>query len=145
MSEQAVQEVSNIIAQVHREVEKAFRELWARLSGGGLAPLAWEPPADAIEGKDEVIILVDVPGFTKDEIKVKVTESSVEISAQKGAPALPGGRYILRQRTWASLYKRIDLPVKVRPELAKARLENGVLEVRVPKSELAREVQVTVE
>ena len=56
-----------------------------------------------------------------------------------------GRRYILRQRLYSGFRKRIDLPVKVRPEMARAKLVNGVLEIHLPKSAEAKEIELTVE
>jgi len=141
-----VSELVETLARMEKEVEKMFRDLWTRLSAE--VPLrleAWEPPADIIDVGEELVIYVDAPGFSKENIKVKVTEDYIEVTAQKSDEKAVVGTYLLRQRFRESLYKRIALPVKVRPEQAKARLENGVLEIRVPKSGVAKEIQVFVE
>ncbi|MCC6049367.1 MAG: Hsp20/alpha crystallin family protein [Thermofilum sp.] len=146
MEEKLVSEMIETLARMEREVEKMFRDLWTRLSAEVPLKLeAWEPPADVIDAGEELVVYVDVPGFSKENIKVKVTEDYIEIVAQKSAEKTVTGTYLLRQRFRESLYKKIVLPVKVRPEQAKARLENGVLEIRVPKISVAKEVQVSVE
>lgn len=145
MTEQVVQEVAQLITQVQKDIERLFRDLWSRLSSEGVTPTAWEPPADVIDRGDEISVLVDAPGFSKDDVRVKVTENSIEIFAQRSAAVPIEGKYLIRQRVRESLYKRIELPVKIRPEQAKAKLENGVLEIRAPKSEVAKEIQVVIE
>lgn len=140
-----MREIATMIAQAQREIEKMFRDLWARLALEGLRPSVWEPPVDVVERDDEIVVFVDVPGFSKDDVKIKVAENGIEVFAQRSTPIQIEGKYILRQRLRESLHRRVDLPVKVRPEQAKARLENGVLEVRLPKSEVAREIQIIVE
>ncbi len=134
------------IAQFQRDMERTFEKIWTRLATERPLKLGvWEPPADVVEKDNEIIVYVDVPGFSKDDVKVRVTDDAVEVMAERKAEAAVGGKYILKQRVREALYKRIDLPVKVRPEQAKARMENGVLEIRVPKSEVVREVQIVVE
>lgn len=134
------------IAQFQRDVERTFEKIWTKLAAERPLKLGiWEPPADVVEKDNEIIVYVDVPGFSKDDVKVRVTDDAVEVMAERKAEAAVGGKYLLKQRVREALYKRIDLPVKVRPEQAKARMENGVLEIRVPKSEVVREVQIVVE
>lgn len=146
MGESLAEEVINTLAQVQREIERTFRDLWTKIASERPIQLGtWEPPADVIDRDDEVVIYVDVPGFSKDDIRVRVTEDSVEVRAERREEGEVEGRYVIKQRVRESLYKKIELPVKVRPEQARARLENGVLEIRIPKSEVAREVQVVVE
>lgn len=145
MAEQVVQEVAQLITQVQKDIERLFRDLWSRLSSEGVVPAAWEPPVDVIDRGEEIVVLIDVPGFSKDDVKVKVAENSLEIFAQRSTVVPIEGKYLIRQRIRESLYKRIELPVKIRPEQAKAKLENGVLEIRAPKSEVAKEIQVVIE
>jgi HSP20 family protein len=76
-----------------------------------------EPLVDVIDHDDEVWIVADIPGVDKDKIKVKVKEDKVVIRAEDGK----------------KYYKEIELPSKVKPETAKAKYRNGVLEVRVKK------------
>lgn len=78
-----------------------------------------EPVADVITEKDEVVVVIELPGVEKDDIKLKATDYSLEISAfAKGVH---------------KYQKRIDLDVKINPDHAKARYTNGILEVRLKK------------
>jgi|GEM_PF-86914 len=78
-----------------------------------------EPVADVIYENDEVVVVIELPGVEKDDIKLKATEYSLEISAfSKGVH---------------KYHKRVDLDVKINPDHAKARYTNGILEVRLKK------------
>lgn len=141
-----MEELMATIAQFQRDVEKTFEKIWTKLATERPLKLgAWEPPADVIDKDNEIIVYVDVPGYSKDDVKVRVTDDTVEVMAERKVEAVTGGKYILKQRVREVLYKRIDLPIKVRPEQAKAKMENGVLEIKIPKSETTREVQIVVE
>lgn len=92
----------------------------------------FEPLVDVIDEDDQITIVAELPGVSKDKIKVKVGEDYVEIRASNGK----------------KYYKRIRLPAKVNPETAKAKFNNGVLEVIVEKKEKKKkegEVEVKVE
>lgn len=91
---------------------------------------------DVAETKDEIVIRADLPGFSKDEIKLKATEDAVYIEAVKKEERKEEGENYFRQERRLGAVKRvIPLPTPVIPEKAKARFENGVLEVRLPKVE----------
>ncbi|MFQ5818490.1 MAG: archaeal heat shock protein Hsp20 [Candidatus Heimdallarchaeota archaeon] len=84
-----------------------------------------EPLVDIMEaGPDELKIIAELPGVRKEDIKLKTTERTMLITAGHG-------KY--------NYQKKLDLPVEVHPESAKARYNNGVLEVtlkvRHPKLE----------
>lgn len=146
MGEKAFKELIETLFQMQKEVERVFRELWSKVSiEGGPELGAWEPPADVIDQDEDIVVLIDIPGFSKEQIKVKVTEDAIEVQAKRPSEQLTQGKYLMKQRIMETLYKRIEFPAKVRAEHAKARLENGVLEVRVPKISIAKEIQVPIE
>jgi HSP20 family protein len=93
-------------------------------------------------------VYVDLPGFKKSEIKIRVTEDSLEVFAEKNEERVKeedSRKYIQRQRLYKNVYKKITLPTKIRPEQARARIEDGVLIVSIPKSGAEKEVEVKVE
>ncbi len=147
--EDITKELLETIARIQREVDAMFKNFWTKYyEKFPVSFRTFEPLVDIEDKGDTIVIYADVPGFKRDEIKIKVTEDTVEINAEKSESHKQeeaGKKYFLRQRVYESFYRRINLPVKVRPEQARARLENGVLIVILPKSEAAREVEVHVE
>lgn len=145
---EAVGEILSNVAKFQREIESMFREFWSKFFKYQLPLRVGEPPADIEDRGGELVVYIDLPGFSKDEVKIKVTEDMLEVRAEKSEERKASERsrsYVVRERIYESFYKRISLPAKVRPEQAKARLENGVLEIRLPKSGAAREVEVSLE
>jgi HSP20 family protein len=93
-------------------------------------------PVDVSETKDEVIVRADLPGFSKDEIKLKATQDELIIEAGKREEKEERAEnYFRQERRWGAVRRVIPLPVPVIPEKARAKFENGVLEVRLPKQE----------
>lgn len=76
---------------------------------------AKEPIVDIFEEDGEVVVVAELPGVRKEDIKLNASGDSLEIRAS------------------GSFYKVIKLPSRVDPERAKATFNNGVLEVRLPK------------
>ena len=78
-----------------------------------------EPLVDVVEEDGEIIVVAEVPGVERDEIKVRIKGTSLTIHADN--PERP-------------YHTVIDLPSKVRKEDAKSAIRNGVLEVRLKKA-----------
>jgi HSP20 family protein len=78
-----------------------------------------EPLVDVVEENDEIIVVAEVPGVERDEIKVRIKGTSLTIHADN--PERP-------------YHTVIDLPSEVRKENAKSAIRNGVLEVRLKKA-----------
>ncbi len=93
-------------------------------------------PIDLSETEKELIAKADLPGFSKEEIKLKVTENSIEISAEKKREIVQKGKNIFRQeRSYGAMKRVMPLPYAVKPEESHAKFENGVLTITMPKSE----------
>jgi HSP20 family protein len=93
-------------------------DAFPNILGGGLAVKEErEPLVDVIRGKEEVRIVAELPGVSKEDLHVSADENSVTIESSAGATGEP--RY----------HKRIDLPDAVDPATAKSTYKNGILEV----------------
>ncbi|RLE84026.1 MAG: Hsp20/alpha crystallin family protein [Thermoprotei archaeon] len=96
---------------------------WGNIKPGRISPVITEtiePFTDVIEEEDKVRIVIDVPGVEKEDINVEAAEDEVVVSAARG-----DRRY----------RKVIRLPVKVKPDTAKATYKNGVLTITIEKVE----------
>ena len=90
----------------------------------------WEPISTIVPEKDKIRIIVDLPGAKKETIKIDATPRVVEVRAESDD---------------RKFYKKIDLPEEVDPESAKAKYNNGVLEIvfsKKQKEEKKKEIKV---
>ncbi|MEO9321733.1 MAG: archaeal heat shock protein Hsp20 [Nitrososphaera sp.] len=90
-------------------------DAFPNMLGGGVAVKEErEPLIDVIKGNDDLRVVAEVPGVSKDDLRVSATESNVTIESVTGEP-----RY----------HKRVELPEQVDPKTAKSSYRNGILEV----------------
>ena len=72
-----------------------------------------KPACDIIEREREIVILVDLPGFSKDEIDVEIGENYVKIRAEEKEKREE--RYVVKERM-RNFYRYIELPYKIKNE-----------------------------
>ena len=98
------------------------------------------PPADVFEDGSDLVIMVDMPGFEKEDIRTRLNESAFTVSAKREPVDRDGISYSEQRPLRVS--KRIPLPVKVEmgDEEVKANYEDGVLTVRLPVKGVGRVV-----
>jgi HSP20 family protein len=97
------------------------------------------PPADLFEDGSDLVVMVDMPGFEKDKIRTRLTESLLVITARR-EPIERDGITYWEQRP-LRLSKRIQLPMKVETSEdveTKATYTDGVLTVRLPIKGISR-------
>jgi len=93
-----------------------------------------EPFVDIFDTGEEIVITAELPGVRKEDIKVNVKEDTVYIEAQVKREQEIEREGAVRIERYYSGYRRvIRLPAEVIPEKAKAKYNNGVLEIRIPK------------
>ena len=84
-------------------------------------------------------LVVDLPGFTKDEIKASLENGYLTISAEKGLDKdeqeKESGRYIRRERYAGACSRSFYLCEDVQHEYIKAEFKHGILKLFVPKKE----------
>jgi HSP20 family protein len=131
-----------------RELEE-LQQATARLledafSGEAAAQAAWAPPVDIEETDDAWIVEAELPGVKRDDVDVEVRDNELEISGEVKERERKG---VLRRRTRrvGVFDYRVALPGPVDAANVDARLNEGVLTVRIPKPEQARARRVDIQ
>jgi HSP20 family protein len=91
------------------------------------------PAIDIAEEGSDLVVTIDLPGFAKNDINLRITGNVLSISAKREQAEALGTVYY-RHRP-AKIDKRIILPISVKEEekvVGKATYENGVVTLRIP-------------
>ncbi len=97
------------------------------------------PLADLEDRGDHYQLVAEVAGINKDDLSITVTETSVSLQAvQEHREEMQEGNYLRRERHRGSFQRTFSLPSPISPEEARARFENGVLTVDLPKEGRSR-------
>lgn len=108
------------------------RRVWPRLPRiGGTAP-----SVDVFEAKNDLVIKAEVPGIRQGDLDIKVTENMITIIGEK---KVEGKDYYFHKRSTGSFTRQILLPEGTESNKTKATYKDGVLEIRIPKSEELKE------
>ena len=100
---------------------------------------------DIKEKKDGYELVVDLPGFSKDEIKASVANGYLTISAAKGLDKdekeKDSGHYIRKERYAGACERSFYVGDNIEQEDVKAEFKHGILKLFVPKKEAKKEVE----
>jgi HSP20 family protein len=100
---------------------------------------------DLYEDGNEVVVKAEMPGMTKEDIQISFADNVLTISGEKKQEDEDRGKdYYRAERVYGAFMRRIVLPTEVNPEKARALFKNGVLEIRLPKSESAKKKEIKV-
>lgn len=107
----------------------------------------WAPPVDVCETETLILIRVELPGVTADQIKIGLTNTKLRIWGEK--KRRPNRRRIVSyhcsERSFGKFGRIVPLrwPICIRD--AKAKLKSGVLQIQLPKIEDRRGEEILVE
>jgi HSP20 family protein len=100
----------------------------------------FSPSVDIFEDGSDVVVKAEIPGMSKDEIDVNITDDIITISGEKRSEEkIEKKDYFRLERTHGSFSRSLTLPAEIRIDDAKAAFKDGVLEVRIPKTEAAKQ------
>lgn len=140
-------------SDVERMFENWFEDFWSRPfprlwrpSFGRLRSISLEAPAlDVYEEKDDLILKAEIPGLSKDDIDITIEGNTLTIKGEKKKEEeIKEEDYYRCERTFGAFSRSIDLPTEVKADKVNASFKNGVLEIRLPKTEEAKKNVVKV-
>jgi HSP20 family protein len=131
---------------------REFDELWDRMagrffggpaSGAGYWPQGWSPPVDIEETDDAWIFEVELPGASRDDLQVEVSEGQLAISGEIRERERSG---VLRHRArhTGTFRYATTLPAGIDADRVEAAFQDGVLTVRVPRPESSKPRRIKI-
>jgi HSP20 family protein len=107
-------------------------------------PFTATPPVDLIDLPGEIVVLVDLPGVSKDDVKLEGSSDMVEITAERTSK-YENDEHLIKERASQEYYRSVKLPTNIDDAAARASFFNGVLEVHLPKVGIADKKLISIE
>lgn len=129
----------NIMA-VRDEMDHLFHAAFGQDGGNDTGVTGtWEPPVDIYETDDAVVLEVELPGVSKDEVSLELHEHTLTLSGErKREPSAQGGQYHREEGRYGAFHRAFRMPTTVDQAQVQATYKNGVLALRLPKHAAAK-------
>ena len=129
--------------EMNRVFDQFFRGGTGEEAGWGQYP--WTPPVNIYETDDALILKAELPGVSKDDVSVEVHQNTLLLRGERKHPAeVPADRYYRTERAYGPFQRSFVLPTMVDQEHVQATYHDGVLELRLPKSEAAKPKRIAI-
>lgn len=127
-------------------MDRLFEDSFVTPRFGWIAPVSAAGMAiDMYETKDEVIVKAALPGVKPDEAEVTITGDTLTIRGEsKEEKEIKEENYIRKERHFGSFARSVTLPAGLQADKAEAIFEDGVLTLKIPKSEEVKPKRVKV-
>jgi HSP20 family protein len=132
-----------------RMFDDLFERRWPSFRGERWWPMksarAGAPAVDVYEEGDEIIAKVELPGIAREDIEVEVRGNFLVIKGEKRKEEeIKEADYYRSERSYGYFARSVELPHEAQADRAKATFKNGVLEIRLPKSEEAKKKETKI-
>lgn len=103
---------------------------WLNSIGGEFNPGVWTPQVEMFERNGELVVRADLPGLTKDDVKVEVGDGGISIEGERrGRIEEKRDGFYHSERRYGKFYRRLPLPEGIDVQEANATFRDGVLEI----------------
>jgi HSP20 family protein len=131
------------------KLRKEMDDLWGRFFGDTAFPVfsesLWAPALDVKETKDNIVVTAEIPGLTAKDVEVTISADLLTIKGEKKQEKEEKEEsYHLIERRYGSFSRSIRLSSEVDTKNIKASHKEGVLTIRLPKSEKGKEKQIKI-
>jgi HSP20 family protein len=94
----------------------------------------WAPRVDVYEKNGNLVVKAELPGVTKEDVKVEMQEGNLIITGErKSESEVKEADYYRMERAYGTFYRRLPIPFEVKPEQITATYKDGVLEIEMPR------------
>ena len=114
---------------------------WLRAESEILQPV----PVEIVDNDDAITVRAEVPGFTAKDVEVKVEPARLLIRGEADQNKhRTVGKTVYSECQKNQLFRVLNLPTKVNPDKVSASLQDGVLNITLPKASPAKANKVEV-
>ncbi|MGE3858462.1 MAG: archaeal heat shock protein Hsp14 [Nitrososphaeraceae archaeon] len=102
------------------------------------------PPVDIVEDGTDLVVTIDLPGFNKDDINLRINKNILSIKANKPDTEYRGTVYLRHRPT--KIDKRVLLPFAVDDDdeiTGTASYADGIVTLRIPSSNFGNRIQIS--
>ena len=138
---------SGDLAAIQQEMNRLFDTMLGQGSGEIRgAERGWAPPMDVCETQTDLRILMELPGIPQAQIHIEITEGVLMIRGERHPDAAFRQDQLIRmERRYGPFCRSLNLPSIVDAEGVRARYQDGILDIRLPKRQEATGRIISVE
>lgn len=148
---------------LQREMNKIFDSVFPtqrKATEEGFESAVWRPVVDVHEDENSYIIDAELPGLTREDVKLSFQDGTLTISGERsyqhekrvengengtnGNGASKEKNCHRMERFYGKFYRSFSFPTAVNPDAINARFDNGILTITVPKAEAVRPRQIEI-
>lgn len=133
------------LSRLQTDMNDLFSQFFADWEQSGTSLGAYVPAMDLLEQDDQLIVKAELPGMTAEDIDISVQGNVLTLRGEKKEERNEEGkRFHYVERRSGMFHRTLSLPTEVDAENINASYRDGVLTIKLPKSEAAKPRRIAV-
>ncbi len=127
-------------------LQSEVNRLFSRASGGDVGERqSWTPAIDVVETEDAIVLKAELAGMDPNDINIEVQDNVLTVSGERRfEEEVKEDKFYRIERRYGSFSRSLALPPTADETKVEAKYENGLLQITVPKAEVAKPKKITV-
>jgi len=133
--------MSSGLQSLQRDMNRMFDEFFRGdvLADESFFARDWTPAVDIVENNDNYILRAELPGMSKDDVKITLENNLLTIRGEKkNESEKKEGNYHRVERSYGSFERSFTIPGTIKADNIDAQYKDGVLTLTLPKAEEAK-------
>ncbi len=138
----------NSLNGLTKEIDSVFNSFFdesTRVNTERKSDHNWQPRVDVRETEDAFLLVAELPGISKDDLKIEFEDSVLRISGERKSNSEDENINVLRsERVFGKFNRSFKVNTRVNADKIEAGYENGLLTITLPKSEEVKPKSIKV-
>lgn len=133
------------VSDIQTEVNRLFDNFFGRPASPA-AGRTWAPPVDLYETKDDLVLTMELPGVRDKDVTVSITGDLLTVKGERRFEHdVKEEQFLHVERVYGKFERLVQLPIPVQSDKVKASYRDGVLEIKLPKTEEIKPKEIKVD
>jgi len=102
------------------------------------------PPINLYDLPDQLLVTAEIPGVAPESLEVTFNQGVLMLKGSRQGPSVPDEQFRRHERFWGAWQRAVPIDERIREDQVSAELNDGILLVRLPKSDENRSRQIPV-
>ena len=135
------------LTRLGSEIEKTIEDMFQSINPMfTIAERSWKPPIDMYETPEDVIILAELAGVSKEDLEIEINSKAIRIyGARTEMPRQDDARFSLAEIQYGAFERVLLFPAPIDPEVVSASFSAGILQIHCAKMQLNKTYRIPIE
>jgi HSP20 family protein len=130
---------------LRKEMDKRFNRFYRSMAEDSEGVCECYPMVDIEETKDDFVIYAELPGVSKDDVKINLADDTLTLSGEIKEPEKKDERKFHRiERSYGKFQRSFYVPMHIQSDKVKASFKDGILTVKLPKKEEVKPKEISI-